>query len=227
MTDFLPGWPCVPAETNAPSVDDSLSAPTADTLLPQILALAPRGPAWGTDEAGDGQGASPLMRLVWKSLAAWAAASYSADYTLALQALPSAATWSLAGWEAELGLPDPCVGEAPDEASRLAAVRAKHAATGGQSPEYFICLAASLGFEVCEIEEFSAFRIGDPVGKPLYGPAWDYAWRVHAAPVTVRYFRIGDRVGNRLASWGNALLECAIGRDKPAHTVVSFAYDCP
>ena len=227
MTDFLPGWPCVPALSNAPSVEDRLSAPSADELLPQILALTPRGPAWGTDEAGDGKGASPLMRLVWQSLAAWSAASYAVDFTLALQALPSAVTWSLDDWETELGLPDSCVGKLPDEAARLAAVRAKHAAIGGQSPNYYICLAQSLGFELCEIEEFSRFRIGDKCGKPLYGADWDHAWRIHADSVTVRFFRIGDRIGNRLANWGNALLECAIGRDKPAHTEVLFAYDCP
>jgi len=88
MTAFQPGWPCVPALSDPPSVTDRLSDPTADDLLPQILALTPRGPAWGTDEAGDGTGASPLMRLVWKAIAGWSAASYSVDFTLALQALP-------------------------------------------------------------------------------------------------------------------------------------------
>jgi uncharacterized protein YmfQ (DUF2313 family) len=227
MVAFLPGWPCAPAQSGAPSVDDKLSDPSADDLLPQILSLTPRGPAWGTDEAGDGQGASPLMRLVWKAIAAWNAASYQVDFTLAEQALPSDITWSLADWEAEYGLPDPCVGSPGDTAARIAAVRAKYAGLGGQSPDYYICLALSLGQNVCSIEDlqYQACRVGARVGDRLYGIAWEYVWTVHADTVPITYARVGDRVGVRLANWGNSILECAINRAKPAHTIVRFAYD--
>ena len=228
MTDFAPGWPCVAALTDAPGVADRLSHPSGDDLLPQVLALTPRGPAWGTDEAGDGRGASPLMRLVWQAIASWAADSYSWDFALALQSLPSEVTWSLPDWEAEYGLPDPCVGDAaPDDAARRAAVRAKHAAQGGQSPAYYVCLAAALGYDICRIDEFRPTRIGDKCGMPMYGAAWAHAWRVHADLVTVSYAGVGiSRIGDRLAEWGNPVLECAIRRAAPAHTVVSFAYDC-
>jgi len=226
MTAFQPGWPCVPALSDPPSVTDRLSDPTADDLLPQILALTPRGPAWGTDEAGDGTGASPLMRLVWKAIAGWSAASYSVDFTLALQALPSEITWSLDDWEAEYGLPDPCVGELPDEETRIAAVRAKYAAVGGQSPNYYICLAQSLGIDVCAIEEFTSARIGAKCGTQMWGPAWNFAWAAHAGYVTVTPARVGiSHVGDRLATWGNPLLECTFKRAKPAHTVLLFRYD--
>lgn len=227
MTDFQPGWPCVPASTTAPAIDDKLSAPTGDELLPQILALTPRGPAWGTDEAGDGKGASPLMRLVWSAIAKWSAASYAVDFILACQAIPSLISYSLVDWEAELGLPDPCVGPAPDDAARRAAVRAKYAASGGSSPNYFICLAQALGFLVCAVEEFRPTRIGDTCGTHMQGPAWAHHWRVHASLVTVNYARVGlARIGDQLATWGNKILECAIRAVKPAHTTVSFAYDC-
>jgi uncharacterized protein YmfQ (DUF2313 family) len=226
MTDFLPGWPCAPAASNAPSVADLLSAPTGDDLLPQVLALTPRGPAWGTDEAGDGSGASPMMRKVWLAISKWASANHVTDFMLALQALPSEITYSLGDWEAELGLPDPCGGTHPGDAARKAAVRARFASIGGQSPGYYKCLAASLGYAVCKIEEFRSARIGNRIGDRLNGVAWDFTWRIHSTPVVVSYSRIGSRIGDRLATWGNAELECAIRRAAPAHTTVLFAYDC-
>jgi uncharacterized protein YmfQ (DUF2313 family) len=227
MTVYLPGWPCAPAQTNAPSVADTLSSPTPDTLLPQVLALTPRGAAWGTDEAGDGSGASPLMRNVWKAIAAWVASNHAADFIVALQALPSEITYSLGDWEAELGLPDSCSGVVIGDAARKAAIRAKSSALGGQSPAYYRCLAESLGYEVCQIEEFHAFRAGDRAGDRCSGPSWEYTWMVHAAPVAVSYFRAGDRAGSRLSWWGNEELQCAIRHAAPAHTTVLFAYDCP
>lgn len=227
MTDFLPGWPCTINDTTAPAIDDRLSAPTADTLLPQLLALTPRGPAWGTDEAGDGNGSSPLMLKFWRAIAGWMAANYAIDFTLAAQALPSLISWSLADWEAELGLPDPCIGPLAGNAARIAAVRARYAGLGGQSPNFYICLGRSLGFQVCRIEEFAACRVGAKCGDQIWGANAEACWRVHADPVAVSYARCGSaRAGDKLASWGNALLECAISRVAPAHTIAIFAYDC-
>ena len=158
MAEIPVGWPCAGLPGLPPSVADRQSAPTADDLLPQVLALTPRGPAWGTDEAGDGRGASPIMRLFWRALAAWAAANNTAEFDTAIQALPSAITWSLPDWEREYGLPDGCASFAPTTEQRVAAVRLRYGAQGGQSPAYFICLAASLGYDVT-IEEPSQFRV--------------------------------------------------------------------
>jgi hypothetical protein len=56
------GWPYSLVTGTAPSVADKQSDRSADDVLHAALALAPRGPAWGTDEVGDGQGASPVIR---------------------------------------------------------------------------------------------------------------------------------------------------------------------
>ncbi len=161
MSALIPaGWPCADLPTDPPSVVDKLSNPSADDLLPQVLQLTPRGAAWGTDEAGDGRGALPVMLQVWRGLAAHAAANYATEWDLAIQALPSAITWSLPDWEDEYGLPDPCVSGQAGTAQRVAAVRARFGAQGGQSPAYFICLARSLGYDI-DIDEPTQFHCDD------------------------------------------------------------------
>lgn len=142
------GWPCSLLGSSPPSVVDRQSYPTADDVLPAVLALTPRGAAWGTDEAGDGSGASPVMLGLWRALAAYVADVSARDFDTAVQAFPSAATISLADWEGELGLPDGCSAAETSIAARLRAVRARFGALGGSSPGYMICLAASLGYDI-------------------------------------------------------------------------------
>lgn len=130
----------------------------------------------------------------------------------------------LADWERVAGLPDPCTGPLNSLAARRAALAARLGGLGGQSRAFFIALAASLGYTIT-ITEFDAFQVGLPVGQPLNGEDWEFAWQVNAPEVSVRDFRVGAAVaGDALRDWGNDLLECAIERAKPAHTTVIFAY---
>ena len=158
MTDIPAGWPCALLAANPPSVSDRQASPTADDLLPQVLALTPRGSAWGNDEAGDGRGASPVMRSFWRAVAAWAADLNARDFELATQTFPSAITSSLPDWEAEYGLPDNCSSGLGGSAARVAAVRGRFGAVGGSSPAYFVCLAKSVGYDIT-IEEPTQFLI--------------------------------------------------------------------
>ncbi|MGU3539968.1 putative phage tail protein [Methylobacterium sp. A54F] len=142
------GWPCAILSATPPSIADRQSNPTGDDLLPAVLALTPRGPAWGTDEAGDGRGASPVMRFFWTAVAKWAADLNARDFALASQVFPSAITTALPDWEQELGLPDACLPSRSAIANRINAVRVRFGAIGGSSPEYMRCLAASVGYDV-------------------------------------------------------------------------------
>lgn len=141
------------------------------------------------------------------------------------QIFPCSTTELVPEWEATLGLPDPCTGPLPTQQQRAQAVCGKFTARGGQSIEYFIHLAASLGFQV-EIETYTPFyasrqRAGDPVNDEK----WAYVWRVIAEPTQVLYFRASESTaGEPLATWGNQLLECAVERYKPAHTQINFSY---
>lgn len=173
LSDAVPGWPCYSYPTTPPSVIDVEAQPTADSLLPQILTLTPRGAAWGTDEVGDGKGASPVQRSVWRAFAGWVAGHLNRDWIAATQAFPSALTYTLPDWEREYGLPGPCSSGSGGVPVRQAAVRAKFASLGGQSPGYFVCLAYSLGYAVT-IEEPTQFLcdvsecVGDDIQETYF-----------------------------------------------------------
>jgi uncharacterized protein YmfQ (DUF2313 family) len=130
---------------------------------------------------------------------------------------------TLNDWERMLALPDPCVSFDQSTAQRVGGVVAKYIARGGQSPAYFIEVAAALGFTIT-ITEFTPFRVNDTCDKPCYGDDWAYTWLVTAPTQSVEYFTVADSVNDPLAWWGNQILECVLSRLKPAHTIVQFAY---
>lgn len=127
-------------------------------------------------------------------------------------------------WEATLGLPDPCAGESQSLAQRVAQVVARFANTGGQSIQYFLDLAESLGYVDVVITEYKPARAGHSrCGDPDCGEPWAFVWLVTAA-LSVSYARCGiSRCGDPLYSINGAdVLECNINRYKPAHTYVLF-----
>lgn len=143
------------------------------------------------------------------------------------EADPNTTSELLLDWERVVGIPDACRETvSPTVTQRRNDILQKLQARGGQSVQFFIDLAASLGFEVT-ITEFRPFRVGrSRVGDPLSNGPWAFAWQVNAAENTVIYFRTGiGRVGEPLAVWGNDVLECTISRRRPAHTTVLFAYE--
>ncbi|HTI79842.1 MAG TPA: putative phage tail protein [Acetobacteraceae bacterium] len=144
---------------------------------------------------------------------------------LLTDAFPSTADELLPEWEASLGLPDPCAGEAPTTALRQAQVTARFIAGGGQSIAYFVNFAKTLGYDIT-ITQFSPFRVGaSTVGSPLYGEAWAFVWQVNAPQFSISYFSVGiGAAGEPLATWGNTVLQCELRRLAPAHTTVIFNY---
>lgn len=144
---------------------------------------------------------------------------------LLLEADPRATAELLPEWERMLGLPDGCSGLAITLQERRAAILAKLITKGAISKQFFIDLAASLGFEIT-ITEFRPFRAGHScAGDALTNGDWVVAWRVNAPSQTVKYFRAGQScAGEPLATWGNDVLECKISKRIPAGTIVLFAY---
>lgn len=117
----------------------------------------------------------------------------------------------LPDWEATLGLPDPCAGDAPSLPQRRASVRAAIAAQGGQSAPYFVAILAALG-RTGTVTNFAPARAGLlAAGEPLYGPEWSHAWLVtlDAAPSD------GDAATD-------AVVRCVLDRLAPAHTALLF-----
>lgn len=189
---------------------------TVSDYRQQLQALLPRGAAWARD------GDAVLTQLL-DAMAEELARLDSRGGDLLTEADPRATTEVLPDWERVAGLPDPCVGTGEALVARRNALVGRLTGTGDQSRQYFIDLAASLGF-VVTITEFDPYDVTLPVDAPMYGIEWRFAWRIDAPEETVTYFTAGSGVDEPLADWGNELLECVITARKPAHTHVMFAY---
>lgn len=126
-------------------------------------------------------------------------------------------------WETTAGLPDACIGAGQTSSQRRAALVAKWIGQGGQTPAYFVGLAAAMGYTIT-ITEFRPHDVNSDVNAPLLDAAWRYAWQVNAALDTVTVLTVNDTVIDPLAAWGNQALECMLTRLKPAHTHVIFSY---
>jgi len=223
------GWPCALLAQSPPSVEDALSAPTADALTSQVIAAAPRGAAWGTDEYGDGQGASTVQRKFWSALAGYAADIYGSASRLAVQSFPSAISTTLTDWENEYALPDPCLSPASGTLGRINSIRSKYSSVGGSSLSYYYCLAISLGYDItitepsqfiCDLcvcdgdDEVSDLNIHD-------------TWVVSFVGDTLTFFRPDEGVCDETPLEGFLIptdLECIFRRSAPAHTTLIFAY---
>lgn len=190
---------------------------SSDDYRGQLISLLPPGAALA---ARDG---SWLFALL-DALAQEFARVDGRDDQLLLEAIPSTTLELLPDWERVAGIPDCCSGVASTIQDRRNAVVAKITNLGGQSPAYFVGFAASLGYAVT-VEEFRPFRVGSSAGSSLTNGSWAFTWRIRGASTTETYFRSGvSSVGEPLASWGNASLECRMRRLKPSHTVLLFAY---
>lgn len=192
---------------------------TAADYLRQLQALLPPGPAWP-------RGDESIVGGLLAALAAELARIDGRAGQLLEEADPRATAELFLDWERVAGLPDACVLAFDGEqaiAQRRTALIGKLTTVGGQSPDYYIGLAAAIGYAVT-ITEFAEHSVNDDVEHPLYGAAWNFAWQVNAALNSITEITVDDTVEDPLAAWGNALLECVINRLKPAHTTVLFSY---
>ncbi len=189
---------------------------SADYLSP-LQKLLPNGAAWPT--AAD----TALTRLL-NAFADELARVDARAFDLVEEADPRTTAEMLSDWESAFGLPDPCTSTPDTTAERLIALAAKVTSVGGSSPRFYIDLAESLGYTIT-ITEFDPFVAGSKAGDAITNGDWAYAWQSNAAATAITAFSAGAGVaGDPLRDWGNALLECALTRLKPAHTHVNFQY---
>lgn len=177
---------------------------TAEDYAQVLADLLPLGAAWPREPA------TVLMRAIG-GFAVEFSRVHSRDCDLLAEAYPGTANETIADWERVCGLPDPCTGPLETLQQRRNAVLGKLSMTGGQSVAYITQFLTTMGFFV-EITE---------------GPG-PYAWEIFTSPTTYVYFRAGvSRAGDRLKTWGNKMLECAVEEIRPAHTVVTITYASP
>ena len=221
--------PCDLLPENPPSILDALADPSADLMQGAVISIAPRGAAWGTDEAGNGAGASLNQAGYWRGIGSAFGDLYRFLFSSAAQSHPSAITIALEEWEIELGLPDPCSAGLGSIEARIRSVRMKHAAIGGASPGYFICLARSAGYEItieepdgfeCDSSECDGDEYVSEIDLRLF-------WIVTPAGVQETWFRPDEGVCDSdplegYVPFGD--LECLLNSVAPLHTRLIFNY---
>lgn len=191
-------------------------AKSADAYARQFTALLPPGAVWNLAVA------SKLSAFMTGLAQELARLDLRAD-ALMNESDPRTISETLSDWERMLGLPDPCVAFDQSTAQRVGGVVAKYIAQGGQSPAYFIEIAAALGFTIT-ITEFSQFTVASTCDQALYGAPWAYTWQVNGPPQSPEDFTVVASVDDPLRWWSNQILECVMTRLKPAHTTVRFVY---
>ena len=192
---------------------------TDTDYLRQLQALLPIGPAWPKDD-------DALLTRLLAGLSNEIARVDGRAWQIVEEADPRTVAELFSNWERVAGLPDACAvafGGTQTVAQRRAAVVGRLTTMGGQSPGYYMALAASIGY-VISITEFRAHTVEDDVNYALYDSAWNFAWQVNVALNTINEITVDMTVEEPLAIWGNALLECVINRLKPAHTTTLYSY---
>jgi uncharacterized protein YmfQ (DUF2313 family) len=194
--------------------------------------LLPRGVAWSRDPEG------VLMPLLEGLAELWGQkVDPRAGDLLERESDPRLTIEMLPDWERAFGLPDPCLAEPLSIADRQAALVARMTMLGGQSRQFFIRLAAALGYTI-SIREYAPWMFGisefgvtdDGTGYPHWEagpPEIRFYWTVRIGAVRLTWWRFGQAefgVDPHLRIALATDLECLIRRLAPAHTQVVFDY---
>jgi uncharacterized protein YmfQ (DUF2313 family) len=204
-----------------------------------FLQLLPQGQAWPRQppESTMVQGIEGLCDY-------WGYVDGNAADLLEIESDPRSTIALLPDWERNWGLPDPCYTGPLTIHDRQIALVLRMTMMGGQSIEFFIGVAAFLGYTVT-ITEYAPFMVGvsnvgdtrtpplDP--NPLVGeyrwyigpPEMRFYWTVHVTGARLTWFRVTQGqlgVDHHLEIGLAEDLECLLNRWKPAHTEIIFDY---
>jgi uncharacterized protein YmfQ (DUF2313 family) len=196
-----------------------MSLHSAEDYSSALQALMPPGRAWPRN-------ADSVQAAVRRALGRSYQRSDADAQRLLVGAFPATATIMLSEWEGTLGLPDDCsISEIGGISDRQRAVVSKLISTGGLNRQYYIDVAAALGYTIT-ITQFRQAMAGMSVcGDALNGEEWPFTWRINAPETTIRYAVAGGAYcGDPLASWGNKQLECSLNRIAPSHLNIIFSY---
>lgn len=196
-------------------------AQLVEAYVDRMLQLLPQGFAWPTSRDSD------FAQLLWP-IAEELRILEERNEQLLLEMSPATCEELFDEWEAELGLPGPCITGAQTEDERRNAMVAKYNLVGEQSKQFFIDVAAQLGYTIT-ITEYDAANPGqqeDYQGMPISGDAWNFVWQINVQGIAGDPLYVGSPVGSPLTSWeGSETLECAIGDIAHDHRILFFNYN--
>jgi uncharacterized protein YmfQ (DUF2313 family) len=218
--------------------DDRHIRRTGEQYSEAFEALLPVGAAWPREPD------TALMAFVLGLSEIWGTPvdSRAADL-LERETDPRATVEMLPDWLRNWGLPDPCVKAPTSMQEWRNALIAKMTMLGGQSREFYISVAESLGYSIT-ITEYLPYqcgisRVGDtrsaldnPQDPTRYmwqlgPPEIRYYWTVHVNALKLTYFRTGisqTGVDRLLAIGVPEDLICVLDRIKPAHTDIVYDF---
>src|SRR4029077_1007547 len=134
-------------------VSDKHVLRTGEEYADALQALLPLGQAW--PRANE----SVLMRVVRGLTKIWGDFEIRADHLLVNESDPRYTIELLPDWERNWGLPDPCYKSPQTYAERIEALIMRMTMVGAQSRQFFIDLAASIGYTIT-ITEYRTFVVG-------------------------------------------------------------------
>jgi uncharacterized protein YmfQ (DUF2313 family) len=133
-------------------VSDKHVTRTGEDYADAFQALLPLGQAWPRGNE------SVLMRVVRGLCRIWGDFEIRASKLLEVESDPRMTIELLPDWERNWGLPDPCYKEPQSIAERQLALVMRMTLEGGQSREFFISIAAYIGYTIT-ITEYRPFFI--------------------------------------------------------------------
>jgi uncharacterized protein YmfQ (DUF2313 family) len=126
---------------------------TGDDYADAMERLLPQGQAWPRSIG------SILMRTVTGLTRIWGDVEIRASALLEVESDPRITVEMLPDWERNWGLPDPCYSEPLTIAERQLALMMRMTMLGSQSREFFIQVAAMIGYTIM-ISEYRVFVCG-------------------------------------------------------------------
>ncbi len=190
-----------------------------DAVLHGLLALLPPGWVWPREPDSN-------LAKVFRPLAEGVARLEGSAEALVAEADPRAAVELLADYERVLG-PDGCAGDVAllSRADRAAVAHQRWIARGGQSPAYFIGLAAALGTAISITEQRQMVCGLAVCGDVLTPHGEQFVWIVGMPADRLIDAECGvSECGDLLGDIVGNVAECVIRAGRPAHTEVVFSY---
>jgi uncharacterized protein YmfQ (DUF2313 family) len=209
---------------------------SGDDYADAQLGLLPRGQAWPRYEG------STLVQAITGIAEYWGAVDGRAADLLETESDPRATLELLPDWLRNWGIPDECIKQPMSIDEQRKSLVGKMTLMGAQSRNFFVAVAADIGY-VIYISEYAPYmcgvsQVGDTRGQFNPSDPYQYRWQlgpeemrfywtVHVSGQRFVYFRCnGSQTGiDRLLLIGLFDdLECILRKWKPAHTDIIFDY---